>query len=207
MSDLYQKQFFERADTSPDENFYVVPRFVNHIDDRTIEAITSFYEDYLVSGSAFLDLMSSWVSHLPVSIKFSEVVGLGMNNDELKANNRLDRYLVHNLNSSPQIPLPSSTFDTAAIVVSVQYLVEPYKVFQSIYRLLKPGGQCIVMMSNRMFPSKAIYAFHVLNTSEKTALVKDYMENGGFSKTEFIDRSPSGANPLWIVRGEKKLEE
>ena len=205
MSDLYQKQFFERADTSPDENFYALPRFVNHIDDKTIAAITSFYENYLVSKSVFLDLMSSWVSHLPVSVKFAEVVGLGMNNDELKANNRLDRYLVHNLNRSPEIPLASAMFDTVAIVVSVQYLVKPYEVFQSIYRLLKPGGQCIVMMSNRMFPSKAIYAFHVLNPSEKTALVQDYMAKGGFSKTEFIDHSPAGANPLWIVRGEKTL--
>ena len=136
MSDLYQKQFFERADTSPDENFYALPRFVNHIDDKTIAAITSFYENYLVSKSVFLDLMSSWVSHLPVSVKFAEVVGLGMNNDELKANNRLDRYLVHNLNRSPEIPLASAAFDTVAIVVSVQYLVKPYEVFQSIYRLL-----------------------------------------------------------------------
>ena len=205
MSDLYHKQFFERADNSPDENFYAVPRFVNHIDDITIAAITSFYEDYLVSGSTFLDLMSSWVSHLPVSLKFSQVVGLGMNNDELKANSRLDRYLVHNLNSSPEIPLASAAFDAVAIVVSVQYLVEPYEVFQSIYRLLKPGGQCIVIMSNRMFPSKAIYAFHVLNTPDKTLLVQDYMVKAGFAKTEFIDRSPAGANPLWIVRGEKKI--
>ena len=205
MSDQYHKQLFERVDTSPDENFYSVPRFVNHIDDRTIAAIISFYEEYLVSGSTFLDLMSSWVSHLPASLKFSEVVGLGMNNDELKANNRLDKYLVHNLNRSPDIPLASATFDAVAIVVSVQYLVEPYKVFQSIYRLLKRGGQCIVMMSNRMFPSKAIYAFHVLNTSDKTLLVQDYMVKAGFAKTEFIDRSPAGANPLWIVRSENKI--
>ena len=60
-----------------------MPRFVNHIDEKTIEAITSFYEDYLVPGSAFVDLMSSWVSHLPISIKLKEVVGLGLNNDEL----------------------------------------------------------------------------------------------------------------------------
>ena len=101
------------------------------------------------------------------------------------------------------IPLASAAFDTVAIVVSVQYLVRPYEVFQSAYRLLKPGGQCIVMMSNRMFPSKAIYAFHILTTSEKIALVQDYMKKGSFSKTEFIDRSPPEANPLWIVRGEK----
>ena len=203
MSDLYQKQFFERADTSPDENFYAVPRFVNHIDEKTIGAITSFYEDHLVPESAFVDLMSSWVSHLPISIKLKEVVGLGLNSDELKANNRLDRYLVHNLNRSPEIPLASAAFDTVAIVVSVQYLVRPYEVFQSVYRLLKPGGQCIVIMSSRMFPTKAIYAFQILTRFEKIALVQDYMEKGNFSKTEFIDRSPSGANPLWIVRGEK----
>ena len=58
-------------------------------------------------------------------------------------------------------------------------------------------------MSNRMFPTKAVYAFHILTTSEKIALIQDYMEKGNFSKTEFIDRSPSGADPLWIVRGEK----
>ena len=66
---MYPKQFFERADTTPDENFYSVPRFVNHIDDKTIEAITSFYEDHLVPETAVVDLMSSWVSHLPASIK------------------------------------------------------------------------------------------------------------------------------------------
>jgi len=184
-----------------------VPRFVNHIDEKTIEAITSFYEDYLVPGTGFVDLMSSWISHLPTSIKLKEVVGLGLNNDELKANNQLDRHLVHNLNHSPEIPLASAAFDTIAIVVSVQYLVRPYEVFQSVYRLLKPGGQCIVMMSNRMFPSKAIYAFHILTTSEKIALVQDYMKKGNFSKTELIDRSPTGANPLWIVRGEKAQKE
>ena len=147
-----------------------MPRFVNHIDEKTIEAITSFYEDYLVPETAFVDLMSSWVSHLPASIKLKEVVGLGLNNDELKANNQLDQFIVHNLNHSPEIPLASAAYDTIAIVVSVQYLVRPYEVFQSAYRLLKPGGQCIVMMSNRMFPSKSIYAFHILTTSEKIAL-------------------------------------
>ncbi len=207
MSGLHQEQFFERADSTPDEVFYAEPRFVNHIDKKTIEAITSFYEDYLSPDSAFLDLMSSWVSHLPISKKFKQVVGLGLNHEELKANNRLDRYLVHNLNRSPEIPLPSAMFDTVAIVVSVQYLVRPFEVFQSIHRLLKPGGQCTVIMSNRMFPSKAIYAFHILNTSEKIALVEDYVKKGGFSKIEFIDRSPPMANPLWIVRGEKAQEE
>ena len=136
-------------------------------------------------------------------VKLKEVVGLGLNNDELRANDRLDRYLVHNLNRSPEIPLASAAFDTVAIVVSVQYLIRPYEVFQSIYRLLKPAGQCIVIMSNRMFPSKAIHAFQILTTSEKIALIQDYMEKGNFSKTEFIDRSPPGANPLWVVRGEK----
>lgn len=38
---------------------------------------------------------------------------------------------------------------------SVQYLQQPERVFAEIYRVLRPGGVCIITFSNRMFYSKA----------------------------------------------------
>ncbi|MBA59190.1 MAG: methyltransferase type 11 [Gammaproteobacteria bacterium] len=204
MQKEYPEAMFTRQDNQADEIFYEEPRFVTHIDRETINEITSFYEESLPENCIVLDLMSSWVSHLPPKKKLKKVVGLGMNLEELSANQQLDEYLVHNLNSVPDIPLETSSFDIATIVVSIQYLTRPYEVFRSIFQLLKPGGQCLVMMSHRLFPTKAIYAFQVLSAKERIDLVTDYLEKTGFRNTEFIDRSPKQGDPLWIVRGHKK---
>ncbi|MFT5134494.1 MAG: hypothetical protein ACI9SC_002973, partial [Gammaproteobacteria bacterium] len=40
---------FTRQDGSADELFYAEPRFVTHIDNETIEAITGYYRDHLKS--------------------------------------------------------------------------------------------------------------------------------------------------------------
>ncbi len=52
-------------------------------------------------GGAVLDLMSSWVSHLPPEARYSKVVGHGMNAAELARNPRLDTFFVRNLNEDP----------------------------------------------------------------------------------------------------------
>ena len=58
-------EWFDRIDPSADPLFYAAPRLVNHIDDATIAALTDYYREVLPRGGAILDLMSSWVSHLP----------------------------------------------------------------------------------------------------------------------------------------------
>src|SRR5215471_11304340 len=69
---------FQRTDESPDEEFYRLPRFVTHLDQNAIAAVTDLYRRYFPPGGAILDLMSSWVSHLPPEIVYSRVVGVGM---------------------------------------------------------------------------------------------------------------------------------
>ena len=54
---------FDKQDRSPDTAFYVQPRFVTHIDDGAIAAVTTVYTEVLPAGGTILDLMSSWVSH------------------------------------------------------------------------------------------------------------------------------------------------
>ena len=196
--------FFNRQDESPDEVFYSVPRFATHIDDATIDAITDFYRESLIPGDRLLDLMSSWISHLPPEVIFRQVVGLGMNQEELDKNERLDARFVQNLNENPVMAFDDNSFDKVMIVVSIQYLVRPFEVFADIARILAPGGQCIVAMSHRLFPTKAIYAFQTLSPSDRWQLVTHYMEKTGLLQDiEIIDRSPQNADPLWIVRGTK----
>ena len=192
---------FHRQDDSADEAFYSSPRMVNHIDDATINEITRFYQETLKPEDELLDLMSSWVSHLPKDVTYRKVTGLGMNLDELNANARLNQALVHNLNKTPVLPFSDTSFNAVMIVVSIQYLTRPFEVFEEIQRVLKPGGRCIVSMSHRLFPTKAIYAFQTLAPQDRVQLVQEYMRQGGLSEIEFIDRSPDKADPLWIIQG------
>lgn len=191
---------FRRPDESPDAEFYVEPRLVTHIDDATIAALTAFYGERLPPDADLLDLMSSWISHLPAQVPFGRVEGLGMNARELGANPRLDDFAVHDLNREPELPYPDASFDAVLNAVSIQYLTRPLAVYRSVARVLRPGGLAVVAMSHRLFPTKAVAAFQALPPSERIALVRLYFERaGGFEPAEFTDRSPDGADPLWLV--------
>lgn len=203
MTDELPAALFQRQDNSPDTHFYQQPRLVTHIDTATIDNITEFYRDFLPAGCDVLDLMSSWISHLPEEISYGSVVGHGMNAEELKANPRLSDSLVQDLNANPQLPFESATFDRACIVVSIQYLIKPVEVLSEVLRTLRPGGKLSVAMSHRCFPTKAILAFHQLSPNDRVALVREYLQRSGFVNVEFLDRSPEGADPLWLVIGER----
>lgn len=197
------EHFFVRADESPDERFYREPRFVTHIDQATIDAQTDFYREFIPAGTRLLDLMSSWISHLPAEIDYSHVAGLGMNGAELAANKRLNEHRVQNLNEQPELPYPDGSFDRVTIAVSIQYLVRPLEVLRSAHRVLADNGAICIAMSHRLFPTKAIAAFHQLPARERIELVAYYLDQAGFTDIAFKDRSPENADPLWLVIGRK----
>lgn len=116
---------FRRYDEAPDEQFYKTPRLVTHIDDRAIASVTQLYREHFPADGAILDLMSSWVSHLPPEVAYRRVVGLGLNEEELRRNPRLDSYVIQNLNQNPVLPFENAEFDGAGICVSVDYLTKP----------------------------------------------------------------------------------
>lgn len=195
-------ELFDRIDKSADGLFYLQPRFVAHIDEATIRALTNFYGERLFDGATVLDLMSSWISHLPEQPKLTRVAGLGMNAEELAGNPRLNDHTVHDLNADPSLPYASDAFDFVLIAVSIQYLVRPFEVFNEIARVLRPDGQVIVATSHRCFPTKAIRAFHEQTPKERMQLIAEYIRRtDGFLEPELLDRSPPGADPLWLVCG------
>jgi SAM-dependent methyltransferase len=192
---------FRRYDESPDTWFYRQPRLVTHIDDAAIAAVTELYREVFPPGGAVLDLMSSWVSHLPPEIAYRRVVGLGLNQQELEANPRLDAWVVHDLNDEPALPFADQEFDAAAICVSMQYLVQPVAVLSDLARVLAPDAPLVVTFSNRCFPTKAVAIWQAVDDLGHAQLIESYLRAaGGWNAIEALDRSPGpGSDPLFAV--------
>jgi SAM-dependent methyltransferase len=192
---------FAKHDASPDPLFYAAPRFVTHIDDRAVAAVTALYRATFAPGGRLLDLMSSWVSHLPPDVAYGEVVGLGMNRAELDANPRLARRIVQDLNADPALPLATASFEGAACCVSVQYLESPVAVFREVLRCLVPGAPFVVTVSDRCFPTKAVAIWQ--SGVDHADLVSFYMECAGFSQVSVARplARDGGGDPLLAVTG------
>jgi len=189
-----------KLDDTDDKLFYDYPRFVTHVDEGFIQQLTELYRDRLKPNTRILDMMSSWVSHLPQEISFTHVEGHGLNAEELARNPQLNHYFVQNLNENPQLPLKDQDFDAVLNCVSVQYLQYPEAVFSEIHRILKPGGVAIFSFSNRMFFQKAIQAWREGTEASRVELVKGYFSAvPGFTSPEVIARVSTLPNLLqWM---------
>ncbi|HBW56996.1 MAG TPA: SAM-dependent methyltransferase [Oscillatoriales bacterium UBA8482] len=174
---LLQRHERIKLDETEDSLFYSFPRFVTHVDQGFIDQLTTLYQKHLKPQTRILDLMSSWVSHLPTEIQFSHVEGHGMNQDELAKNSQLDHYFIQDLNQNLKLPLSDQDFDAVLICVSIQYLQYPEAILSEIHRILKPGGITIISFSNRMFYQKAISAWREATEPDRIELVKGYINS------------------------------
>jgi len=175
---------FAKLDAGEDELFYEPPRLVYHIDEHAVAALTEFYRRVLPRGGVLLDLMSSWVSHLPPEIGYAEVIGHGMNPEELAANSHLSRRFVQNLNRDPALPLADASVDAAMICVSIQYLQRPVEVLREVARVLRPGGPLVISFSNRCFWTKAVAVWRGIDDAGHARLVELYLRHAGFERIE-----------------------
>ena len=193
---------FRRVDETDDLEFYAPPRLVTHIDEGATAALTAFYRATLPANGVILDMMSSWVSHLPSDLPTAEVIGHGMNADELTANPRLDRWFIQNLNADPILPLATTSLDAVLCCVGVQYLRCPIEVFADVRRALRPGAPLVVSFSNRCFPTKAVAIWRGLNGAGHAQLVSLYLERAGFAdvRVEVVADGRS-SDPLTAVVG------
>ncbi|KAL0549462.1 hypothetical protein IC582_013944 [Cucumis melo] len=192
----------------PDREFYAFPRFVTHVDDGFISTLTNLYRERLQPGIEVLDLMSSWVSHLPKEVKYKRVVGHGLNAQELAKNSQLDYFFVKDLNEDQKLELESCSIDAVVCTVGVQYLQQPEKVFAEVFRVLKPGGVFIISFSNRMFYEKAVNAWRDGSAYSRLQLVVQYFQCvEGFTEPEIIRKIPASSgnaqrnSPFnWVLR-------
>jgi SAM-dependent methyltransferase len=193
---------FNRVDETDDLEFYAPPRLVTHIDEGATAALTAFYGAALPANGVILDMMSSWVSHLPPDLTAAEVIGHGMNVEELAANPRLTRWFVQDLNAEPILPLETASLDAVLCCVGVQYLRRPVEVFADVRRALRPGAPVIVSFSNRCFPTKAVAVWRGLNGAGHARLVSLYLERAGFEDVRMeVLADGRSSDPLTAVVG------
>jgi SAM-dependent methyltransferase len=192
---------YARDDEARDAEFYAFPRKVVHIDDGAIVALGALYAEVLPPGGRLLDLMSSWRSHLPARAHAGEVIGLGMNAEEMADNPQLAKSVVHDLNRDPRLPFGDAEFDGAMCAVSIQYMTHPVLVFRELKRVLRPGAPFVVSFSNRCFPTKAVSVWLGTSDQQHLMLVRSYFEAaGGWRDVTDEDRSPDGnGDPLYAV--------
>jgi Methyltransferase domain len=195
---------FARIDEEEDEAFYEPARLVTHVDDHAIRLLTGLYRELLPVGGVLLDLMSSWVSHLPPDIDYAEVTGHGMNAEELAANKRLSRWFVQNLNRDPKLPLADRSVDAAMICVSIQYLQQPVAVLRETARVLRRSAPIIVSFSNRCFWTKAVAVWRSLDDAGHATLVETYLTHAGFEAIDIRRLCPwieDEQDPMYAVIG------
>ncbi len=177
---LYDAASFAREDESDDRDFYATDRFVPHLDRQALATVERIIGTLVVEPApAILDLMAGWDSHLPASLAPARVVGLGLNENELAQNPRLDQRVIHDLNRDPRLPFPDRSFAVVVNTVSVDYLTRPFEVFAEVGRVLEPGGLFLVLFSNRMFKRKAVRVWRETSEQERPLVVEDFFAGAG----------------------------
>ncbi len=189
----------DKLDRSDDALFYAEPRFVHHLDASFRARLTNLYSERIPPCAVVLDLMSSWVSHLPEDLAYQEVIGHGLNAEELAANPRLDRHWVQNLNTDQSLPLADDSVDVALIVAGWQYLQQPEAVAAELLRVVRPRGEVIVAFSNRMFFHKAPQIWTEGGDRDHLATVAKVLLAQGWSMPQLLaEETPAPGVLGWI---------
>ena len=191
-----------KIDRSDDALFYAEPRFVQHLDGGFRARLTELYRHRLPAGSQLLDLMTSWVSHLPEEIGYGSVIGHGLNAAELQANSRLDRFWIQNLNRDQTLPLEAASVDGVLITAGWQYLQQPEAIAAELLRILRPGGQLIVAFSNRMFAQKAPQIWLEGSDQDHLRVVARVLVAQGWPQPDLLAESTRSPGPLGWLGGQ-----
>ena len=169
-----------KIDTSDDQIFYQHPRYVHHLSESFRTRLTELYSKYILNHYVVLDLMSSWVSHLPKDIRYKKVIGHGLNESELSSNNRLDSFWVQDLNKKQNMPIEDSSIDIGLIVAGWQYLQYPEKVAYELSRIIKNDSLLIISFTNRAFWTKSPNIWTNSSEMRRIEYVKSVLSDNGW---------------------------
>mmetsp|Transcript_3299 Transcript_3299/g.3837 ORF Transcript_3299/g.3837 Transcript_3299/m.3837 type:complete len:354 (+) Transcript_3299:91-1152(+) len=226
-TDMDTKTSFSRLDSKNDAIFYQDARFVEHVDENAVSIMKDYIKNQIEDNQSILDLCSSWTSHIDTDIvqklKLERISGLGMNEEELKANKVLTDFKVMDLNvmntenisnggSGIALPYSDSSFDIVLCQLSIDYLIYPLQVMKEISRVLKPGGSLHILYSNRLFLQKAIGLWTGADDIDHTFTVGSYLYfcDGNFGNIQAKDLSSRNkkngriiGDPVYVITATK----
>ena len=144
------------------------------------------------------------------------MAGLGMNAKELEANKSLTEWTVLDLNADTNVKLPydDESFDVIVLQLSIDYLIHPLQVMKEASRVLRTNGKIAILISNRLFLSKAVGLWTGSDDIDHAYTVGSYLRfsEGGFEDIKAEDlssRKQKGkervivGDPLYVVTATK----
>lgn len=180
-----------RLDESSDALFWGKPRMAIHNDMQFAFRLEKLYRERLPAGSSVLDLGASCANFLP-DIPLARVVGVGMNLQEMEANEALTERIVLDLNACCSLPFADESFDAVICSSTFHYFRNPEAVLSEVRRILRPSGVAIISFTDRFFDSKTIFAWRSRGTLARCDLVAECISAaGGMTPPQrFLEMSP-----------------
>lgn len=178
-TDFYTEGAFNKIDENDDAIQYKDANLEDTFDRAAGEQLTELYGRFLQSGDRVLDLMCGAQSYLPDNIDNLQVTGLGLNEEELIANQQLTDFVVHNVNKTPALPFEDNTFDVIIYTAAVEYLTDPKTTFSELKRITKSGGHIVITFTDHWNATKSILLWPELHAFERLGLVLDYFIKAG----------------------------
>ncbi|GIL54095.1 hypothetical protein Vafri_9653 [Volvox africanus] len=185
----------ERAvlDARPAAEFFDVSRVgVANTDASFERRLSALYGELLgprmsAGEPVLLDLCSSWTSHLPPELKPAQVIGQGVNAEELASNVALTSSFVQDLNRHTHLPLPSDSVSAVLCCNGLQYLTHPEWVMAEVRRVLVPEGLVVVAFSDYSWEERATAGWLARRSGrERLQLVERVLQSAGLNIVQLL---------------------
>lgn len=177
--DFFQGMPFLRKIEDDDSVFYEAVESKPSVDQAALDQLKLFYSEHLEDNSKILDLMAGSDSHLPEEFTSLDITGLSIKESDLMANQALTQRIIHDVNQNPQLPFDNNEFDVIICSFSIEYVIQPEKIFQQLARILKPGGQLIISFSDLYYQKKVIALWDDVHPFERMGIILEYFRQCG----------------------------
>lgn len=169
-----------QLDDSDDELLYQQPDFKDTYDQSSGDALRAIHASVLQPQDHVLDFMCGAQSYIPQGREQCMITGIGLNKQELQANQKLTNHTVQNVNKYPDLPYNHASFDVVLYTAAIEYLTNPLYSFRELRRVLKPSGKIVVNFTDFWVESKAIQLWSHLSISNRIQLSAWYLRQNGF---------------------------
>lgn len=210
---------FNRLDEKDDRLFYRKNQISLDLDIVALSTLNHLLEQLNTEDNPIiLDLMAGRNSHVPCSMKSSQITGLGIEEQKLQENKALIDYIIQDINQNPALPFPENTFDIVLCTASFEYIVRPQEIMHEVVRILKPGGMFLIIFSDRYHPEKVIKLWQETSDRERLEYIQSMFEKSALftSPQTFISRGKPRlkdsrnshlhcpSDPIYAVYADKK---